>query len=138
MALFLLSSRKMGSMRRLMKFPVLAALFAVAGCITPSIPIPPPDEDRMTFTMDAAAGTASFSYPADVNFGGAVVYVFNRDQGQGIIDTARADGSVGPTAPVPAVSGDQIVVTFDADGEATSACVVLDENGRDPTASCAP
>lgn len=125
-------------LRRLFGLPLLTAALALAGCITPSIPIPPPDEDRMTFTMDAASGSATFTYPADVNFSYAVVYVFNRDQGQGVIDTARADGSVGPTAPLPAVSGDQIVVTFDSDGEATSACIVLDADGRDPTASCAP
>lgn len=117
---------------------VLAGSAVLAACITPSIPIPPPDQDGMTFEMNLEAGTATFSYePADV-FAGAVVYIFNRDVGRGVIETARADGSVGPSAPVPAAIGDQIVVTFDVDGEATGTCVVLDATGVDETATCAP
>ena len=115
-----------------------AVLAAAVACITPSIPIPPPDQDAMTFELDAAAGTATFSYePTDV-FAGAVVYIFNRDAGRGVIETARADGSVGPSAPLPATAGDQMVVTFDVDGEATSTCVVLDAEGVDASAVCAP
>jgi hypothetical protein len=116
----------------------VAMLALVGGCITPSIPIPPPDQDGMTFEMNLEAGTTTFSYaPADV-FAGAVVYIFNRDAGRGVIETARPDGSVGPSAPIPAAIGDQIVVTFDVDGEATGTCVVLDASGVDETATCAP
>ena len=51
----------------LMRRPLLAAgviaAFALGGCITPSIPIPPPDPGLMTFavTGDGANTSASFS-----------------------------------------------------------------------------
>src|SRR5262245_20371897 len=99
-----------------MRRPVLAiaAVIASGGFLTPSIPIPPPDPGRMTFavTGDGANTSATFQYPPDVNYGSSIVYVFNRDRGVGIIETARVDGSVGPTRPVPAALGEQIVVTF--------------------------
>jgi len=37
----------------------------------------------------------------------------------------RGDGSVGPTAPFPADVGDNILVTFEAEDQLSSACVVL-------------
>src|SRR5690349_1932935 len=89
-----------------------AFVAVVAGCVTPSIPVPPPDPQAMSFALDATASTASFTYaPADHRFAGAVVFVFDRNAGHGVIDTARADGSVGPTMPFPATAGDDIAVT---------------------------
>ena len=67
------------------------------GCITPSIPIPPPDPAQMTFQLQGEIGStfAAFAYPAHPTLVDAVVYVFNRDKGKGIIEVANADGSVG-------------------------------------------
>jgi hypothetical protein len=113
----------------------IALAFAlVAGCVTPSIPIPPPDPDKMTFAIDPTAGDATFSYTASQNFGGATVYVFDRNQGKGVIDTARADGSVGPTPPFAALAGDQVDITFQLGDQAASSCVVLG-NGK-PSSFC--
>jgi predicted enzyme related to lactoylglutathione lyase len=45
------------------------------------------------YTMiDTQAGAASFSYGPEANYADAIVYVFNRDLGEGIITTARPDG----------------------------------------------
>ena len=64
------------------------------------------------------------------------VYVFNRDQEVGVIDTARDNGSVGPTAPFPAIVGDHIVVTYETEQQLVTACVVLAEGT--PSDTCTP
>ncbi len=104
---------------------VVALCVALAGCITPSIPIPPPEPSEMTFALDTTAGSATFSYAAEPNYSNAVVYVFNRNAGTGIIATARADGSVGPTAPFPAQLGDNVAITFETDEVSVTSCVVV-------------
>lgn len=116
---------------------VLAGLL-LGGCITPSIPIPPPDPVLMTFlvTGDGANTTATFSYPADHNYVGSIVFVYNRDRGLGIIEATRPDGSVGPTQPVSAALGDQIVVTFQREDQTVSTCVRLRNGTQSSTDYC--
>lgn len=105
-----------------------AALLALAAtCVTPSVPIPPPDTAKMSFEINAGEGVAQFVYAPDPSYGGAVVYVFNRSIGEGIITTAEDDGSVGPTRPFPAELNDQVVVSFELDEQLSSRCVILGE-----------
>lgn len=106
---------------------------AVSGCITPSVPIPPPEPEKMAFAYDAAAESASFTFDPDPSYAFAVVYVFNRDQRVGIIETARPDGSVGPTRPFTATIGDDIVISFELDSQLSSTCVEL-QDGRSSSA----
>lgn len=120
-------------MRRL---ALLIGLAVVSGCITPSIPIPPPDPAKMVFEVDGVGGTAVFSYPPDVNYQGALVFVFNRDRGVGVIQQANADGSVGPTQPVAAAVDEQLVVTFQRDDQTVSTCIRLRNGNQDPTNYC--
>jgi hypothetical protein len=126
-----------GSMRRLISLLVLAAL---GGCITPSIPIPPPDPAKMTFSVMVVGenSSASFSYPPDINYIDSIVFVYNRDRQVGIIQAAQPDGSVGPTAPVSAAIGDQIVVTFQRDDQTVATCIRLREGAQNPTDYCGP
>jgi YD repeat-containing protein len=111
---------------------------AAGGCITPSIPIPPPDPELMTFvvTGDGASTTATFAYPADHNYENSVVFVYNLDRGLGIIEASRPDGSVGPTRPVSAVLRDQIVVTFQRDDQSMSTCIRLRNGQQSATDYC--
>ena len=122
-------------MRRLL---ALACMFTLAGCITPSIPIPPPDPALMTFTVSTAPGatTATFTYPPSQNYVGSVVYLYNRDQGTGIILAANPDGSVGPSQPLSAVVNNQIVVTFQRDDLTESTCIRLRNGTQDPNDYC--
>jgi hypothetical protein len=111
-------------MRRL-----VLSLVVVAGCVTPSIPIPPPDPEAMEFALDTDVGEATFSYPPNANYADAIVYVYNRDEEMGVIVRARVDGSVGPTPPFPALIGDRIAVTIEAEVQVVSTCVTLREGG---------
>jgi hypothetical protein len=111
---------------------------ALGGCITPSIPIPPPDPALMTFMIlgDGVNTSATFAYPADLNYRDSIVFVYNRDRGLGIIEAARPDGSVGPTQPVKAAIGEQIVVTFQREDQTVSTCVRLRNGTQSSTDYC--
>ena len=124
-------------MRPLLSVLVLAIL---GGCITPSIPIPPPDPGKMTFAVKVEGGgsTATFAYPPDVNYVDSIVFVFNRDRRVGVIEAARSDGSVGPTAPGAAALGDQIIVSFQREDQTASTCIRLREGAQSPNDFCAP
>lgn len=117
---------------------VLGLGLALAGCLTPSIPIPPPSPDKMTFavTVQGMDSTATFAYGPEDNYELATVYVFNRDRGAGIITTARADGSVGPTQPIGAAVGEQIVVSFQTEEATVSTCIKLRDGVQSATDYC--
>jgi len=117
-----------------MRLALLAVL--LAGCVTASIPIPPPSASEMTFAVEVQTGTARFSYRPTARFANSVVYVFNRTVGTGIIATARDDGSVGPTEPFPAALGQDVQITFDTGETAVSNCVVVREGTPNAAESC--
>ncbi len=122
-------------MRRLV---VIAMVAVLGGCITPSIPIPPPDPTEMdaTITVNGNQSTVSFTYPARSAYEGGVSEVFNRATGHGTIDTVNADGSVGPTTPIDAQVGDNVVLTIVNGTQTVSTCVVLRSGPQDPTQYC--
>ena len=125
-------------MRRLIILGLLG--LALSSCVTPSIPIPPPDPQKMAFVL-VGMGTetrASFTYEPEINYIGAIVFVYNRDKGVGIISNANGDGGVGPTAPVAATLGDQIVVSFEREDQTVSTCIKLREGQQSSTDFCGP
>lgn len=108
---------------------MLAALVATsAACVTPSVPIPPPDIAKMSIEIDVEQGSVQFAYAPDPSYGGALVYLFNETIGEGIITTARDDGSVGPTEPFAAAPNDRLIVTFEIDEQLSSRCVVIGDS----------
>lgn len=125
-------------MKRLTHGLGLAAVLAatITSCVTPSIPIPPPDPAKMTFSVDATANVARFTYPANENYVGSVVFVYNRTLGVGIIEDAHPDGSVGPTQPVSASLGNQVVVTFQNGEQSVSTCIKLRDGAQSPYDYC--
>src|SRR5450432_1604652 len=125
----------LGVMRR------LATMFAfglVVGCITPSIPIPPPDPAKMTFaiTVTDSVSNAVFSYPQEQNYEGGVVYIFNHNTGMGVFQNVNADDSIGPTQPLRADVGNQLVISIENVAQTVSRCIVLREGAQDPNAYC--
>lgn len=126
-------------MGRLVAFGLVGlVVVAMQSCITPSIPIPPPDPSQMTFQLQGDVGntSASFSYPANVNYEDSVVFVFNRTKGIGVIETARSDGSVGPTAPVRADLADEMVISFQREDQTVSTCIKLREGAQSGNPPC--
>lgn len=107
----------------------LALLFAAGACNTPSVPIPPPRPDDVFFEVDPDEAFGRFSHGPRADFGDAIVYVFNRDVGRGVISTANPDGSVDPTDTFPAIAGDRILITFEVETQLASICLKL-EPGR--------
>lgn len=120
------------------RFAVLIVLLGFAGCVTPSIPIPPPDPSKMAFTVGTDAGgmivSASLRYPSTTSYHGGLVYVFNRSQGKGIIELVNPDDSIGPTTPVAAAAADQLVISVESDEQTVSTCVLLQEGA--PSSYC--
>jgi len=123
-------------LQRLVLCIVLVAAFS--GCVTPSVPIPPPEPEKIFFALDGDAGEATFRYDPAPSYAGAIVYVFNRDVGQGIITTAESDGSVTTTDPFPAFGGDEIVVTFETDQQLSSTCVKVQDGQSNSGLECSP
>jgi len=124
-------------MRRLVVIGVFAV---ISGCVTPSIPIPPPDPAKMTFALTGTGGDtrATFAYEAEINYVDSIVFVYNRTRGVGIIENAHGDGSVGPTAPLAAALGEEIVVTFQREDQTASKCIRLREGQQSATDFCGP
>ncbi len=117
---------------------IVVAGLVLGGCITPSIPIPPPDPGLMTFavTGDGANSSATFTYPADINYQNSILFLYNRDRGLGIIEATRPDGSVGPTRPLSAAIGEQIIVTFQREDQTISSCIRLRNGQQSSTDYC--
>ncbi len=121
------------------RFSVIVAL-GLAGCVTPSIPIPPPDPAMMSFhlTTVGTSTTAVLMYPATDAYKNGIAYVYNRSLGTGVIQACHPDGSIGPTEPTPASLGDNIVVSVQVGDQTESSCIVLQEGAQDPTHYCGP
>jgi len=116
----------------------LLLLIGLAGCITPSIPIPPPDPAEMQFHLTTTDNVSSavFNYPPHDAYRGASAYVLDQRTNQGVFQLANDDGSIGPTLSLPAMLGDQIVVSIQNTEQTVSACVVLKEGAQDPNVYC--
>lgn len=128
------------SMQRTVLLVAVGLMLSLASCVTPSIPIPPPDPALMTFELQGEEGNhvAIFEYPPNVNYGESIVFVYNRDRGVGIIQAARPDGSVGPTAPVRAELNEQLVVTFQREDQTVATCIRLREGPQSSLSYCDP
>ena len=116
----------------------LLLLIGLAGCITPSIPIPPPDPAEMQFhlTITDTSSSAVFQYPPHEAYQGSTAYVLDQRTGQGVFSIANPDGSIGPTLPFPAKLGDQVVVTIQNTEQSASTCIVLKDGAQDPNLYC--
>lgn len=117
----------------------ISLVIALSSCITPSIPIPPPDPDDMTFDITVDANGSSntvLTYPADSNYANGTVYLQNHTTGFGVFQPVNPDDSIGPTQPLAAKAGDEVIVTIGTPVQTVSTCVVLRQGIQDPTALC--
>ena len=119
------------------RFALIIAV-VVSGCVTPSIPIPPPDPAMMLFQLVGvgSASTASLTYPPVDTYEGGIAYVYNRTQGVGVIQNVMPNGGIGPTPPTPAALGDQMIVSVENNQQTQSTCIILQQGLQDPTNYC--
>ncbi|MEO8550743.1 MAG: hypothetical protein ABI678_12245 [Kofleriaceae bacterium] len=122
-------------MRRLALIAV--GVLGLGGCLTPSIPIPPPDPAEMDFaiTLQDGVSTAAFTYPPDDNYKDSTYYVFNHDTGGGVFHVANPDGSIHALA-IEATAGNQLVISIEGGAQTVSRCIVLREGAQDPNTYC--
>ncbi len=102
-------------MRRTGHLIIIAALLAgvtVGGCVTPVIPLPPPDTDNMVLlSCDSAAGTISFKGDPGVTSGPALfLYLLNLSTNSGIILQTDHAGGFPAVTSFPAADGAQMHV----------------------------
>jgi len=122
----------------------IVAAVGFAGCITPTIPIPPPEPSMMEIDPTIPIpppepGTTyqwTFTYPPTSIYANGTAYIYDRNEGQGVIQDAAADGSIGPTMAFPAVLGDNVVVTVQLEQQTASTCIVLRAGQQDPNTYC--
>jgi hypothetical protein len=64
--------------------------------------------------------------------------VFNRNTQppMGVFQAVNSDGSIGPTQPLAAALGNQMVVSIENNQHNVSTCVVLREGTQDPYTYC--
>ncbi len=88
------------------RIPGFILLLALAGCVTPVIPLPPPSPERYEVALKdeqhvTLAGRPGTEPP------GALVFSFNQQNGLGLITRVEADGSF-QTEPLRARDGHRL------------------------------
>ena len=97
-------------MSKLFPFTVLAALGAgmIAGCNTPTLPLPPPSEGAIVAQLDLPSGEARVIGKSQAVEAYALVTCFNNRTGGGVVGLAKGNG--GFEIRVAAQQGDVIEV----------------------------
>jgi hypothetical protein len=137
-------SRAGGTMRRLTRLvAACAVVVALWACGPVYIPVPPP-MIQAAFTAETwtdAGGTAHRIWTAEgpprAEQARATFYLFDQEQGTGVIAVAAADGSF-RSPPLTGTEGDHIQVYYrDTRGEiSATTCLILNE--ARPTAGLCP
>ncbi len=104
------------------------ALGLCTACYTPSVPLPPPLVENMSFKTSTATGTVTLSSPPEAQIGAARFSVFNVSQGMGVIFISNSDGSF-TSPPFPGNDGDYIDISYDLNNESADRCTTLHVGG---------
>jgi len=100
------------------------ALGLCTACYTPSVPLPPPLVNAMTFDNGPTAGTVILRSPAQPQIGAVRFSVFNESQGVGVIVVSANDGSF-TTPPFAGVDGDYIEISYSNGNDSAAQCTAL-------------
>lgn len=120
---------------RLVVAAAALALGLATACYTPSVPLPPPLVQNMTFTTGQAAGTVVLTSPPEPQIGAARFSIFNVSQGTGVIFIANSDGSF--TSPAfPGSEGDYIQIAYDKGSDTAELCTTLHLSGSLTGSTC--
>lgn len=100
----------------------------LAACVTPVIPMPPPNPSLMQFNqVDPTKGEVLLSGDAGATQGGTLVFIFHPASGKGQIIQAAQDGSFA-SDPIKAAEDDQLEIwstRFEAESEPSSVVCIL-------------
>jgi hypothetical protein len=92
---------------------IFAVLALVAACSTPSVPLPPPEVDTAALTFSSPGpGTVVLMGAPRTTHANAQFFVIDRQNGDGVIATAAADGTF-TTPALMATVGDVAEVYFE-------------------------
>ncbi len=126
---------RLASRLRLALAVAALALGLATACYPPSVPLPPPLVQNMTFTMGQAAGTVVLTSPPEAQIGAARFSIFNVSQGTGVIFLSNADGSF--TSPAfPGNEGDYIQIAYDKGSDTAELCTTLHLSGSLTGSTC--
>lgn len=139
---------------RVLAAALLAALLAALGsCVTPSVPVPPPSPEAMSFALeevscapgpddpecDATSSTrsvATFSAIAISGWQGAWVVIRNQRNGRGVVGLAEADGSVAGLT-FDAQDGDDVLIGYESvDGITAGLCLTVHDGASSSAFRC--
>ncbi len=112
-------------MRRLTT--VLFIALVLASCVTPVIPLPPPENVYLK-ELDQTLKQVVVAGPASGPHGDALFYVLNQRTGRGTITQGEPDGSF-VSAPLEADDGDRLGIwaaRFSEDAASSVLCEVVD------------
>jgi hypothetical protein len=100
----------------------------LAGCTTPSVPLPPPDLSALSFT-GTTPGIVQIVGQPESRHADARFYVFDYGSGEGVITQAKHDGSF-TSMPFAGADGDTVQIYFDtpAGERSDEACTMLQRN----------
>jgi len=129
------SRRRLVSRLRLVVAAGALALGLATACYTPSVPLPPPLVQNMTFTAGQTAGTVVLASPAEPQIGAARFSIFNVSQGTGVIFLSNSDGSF-TSPPFPGNEGDYIQIAYDKDNDSAELCTTLHLAGSLTGSTC--
>jgi hypothetical protein len=113
-----------------LRIGLLATLLVAAGglaCNTPSVPLPPPALDFISFQPASAPDMVFLQGQPVSGYANARFFVFNVNRKVGVIADAAADGSF-TTDPFPGVTGETVEIYYEpADGgeRSPSVCTTL-------------
>lgn len=127
-----------------------AFLFAlVAGCFTPTVPVPPPDSQSVTFRLtnqvcdpmdtlcDPTATVTTYKADPNENWPNSWVVVRCERTGKGAVTRSQADGSVAETEPFLCADGDRVLIAYEDDGGDTAGlCLILHEGRSNDNFRC--
>lgn len=118
-----MSARWISRLRILLAATLLAA--ASFACVTPSVPLPPPLLDSLSF-VSPSAGMVVMKGLATQRHANVRFYVYNTSKGDGAIAQAAADGSF-TTDPFAGAAGDTVELYYDTPGgdRSEDTCVTL-------------
>jgi hypothetical protein len=112
-----------------MRLGCLTALVSLWGCVTPSVPLPPPDLPALTFSSDTTPGLVVITGKPSQRHANARFYVFDFTTGDGVITKAAGDGSFS-SMPFGGGNGDGVQIYYDTtDGDRSQdVCTTLQLN----------